>query len=99
MSVFARFWAFPYVFRCFVAFGAILAARGTLLDVLGTLLDALGGLLGALGTLLGALGALLGRSWGALEAMLGLSCKKTRKKQNKTEILMQLGRQNGTQNH
>ena len=83
MSVFVRFLAFPYVFRCFVAFGAILAARGTLLDVLGALLDALGGLLGALGTLLGALGALLGRSWGALEAMLGLSLQKNSNKSKK----------------
>ena len=54
---------------------------------------------GVLGTLLGSLGALLGRSWGALEAMLGLSCKKTRKKQKNFHSFNQFGKQNGDQNH
>ena len=62
LCIFSGFCAFPRVFGCFRALGAILDARGALLGVLGALLDALGALLGPLGALLDALGALLGRS-------------------------------------
>ena len=70
---------------------------------LGTLLGALGPLLGRSWALLGRSWALLGRSWDALGALLGpcwaYLAKKHRKIQKLSEILIQLGKQNGGQNH
>ena len=92
ICLFLRFCAFPRVSGCFRALGVILDARGALLGVLGALLDALGALLGALGALLDALGALFERAWGALGAMLGLACKKSRKIKRYPKFWLQLGR-------
>ena len=93
-------WAYFRVFVDFRIFLCSRLARGLLWDALGAFWGTLGVLLGALGALLGALGALLGRSWGPLGAVLGLSCKKYVPKNGRYHFLgLQLGRQNGGQNH
>ena len=99
---FAHFWMLLSVFGVLRIFCVFLCTRGAL----GLLYAALGALVSrswhpwsCLGTVLDALEAVLGHLWEALVAILGLSCKKTRKNKKNSQILIQLGRQNGGQNH
>ena len=103
LTVFVYFCARFCVFECFLcfftdfrAFLCSRAALGLLWDALRALLGAPGALLGTLEALLGALGALLGRSWGHVGPILQKMCPKSG---GYHFLGLQLGSQNGGQNH